>query len=231
MKPIRVLALLLLLPAAGRAYSTYGTYVPPEGLGPAPTPVAVVDATLPGTWSVSLGGGAALPLGALAQDNGAGGSAMAGVRYQLTPWWDLDLRGLYASMPYTTAGGGSPDPLSVGGPALKADLRVFSADQTTAWIGAGVGVFGVQATQHQIVDPGSYPVVYRTVAQGELGLGLLGAFGLSYAFAPQWSANLELLVLSVDTDGGTSNNLLAAVPCLYLRWSYLHWIPGQGDAR
>ncbi len=224
---------MLLLAAPAWGYDTYGAYVPPDQPQAAPartTGTAWVDTSQPGTWSVAGRVGADLPLGSLGQSNNAGGMGAADVRYQVTQSWDLALVGAYGIMPYKPALGPS-SPLELGGLALKADLTLFQDGQINGWVGVGLGLMGAQVTGHVVTDPGLYPVEYAPQEQGSLGLALVGALGLGYAIAPGLSAGLEVLFLSVDTMGGTSNNLLAAAPGLFVRWSFMHWIPGKGDAR
>ncbi|MGH7441697.1 MAG: hypothetical protein ACREKE_03370 [bacterium] len=215
---LSALVCVLVSTAPAWAYSTYGTYVPPESLR-APQALTPSVSTGPGSWSFALRAGAALPLGSQSKYNGAGGMGGADVLYQMTSQWDLDLLGLYAAMPYTAAGGGSSRPLAAEGLGLKADYQIFNSNQTTAWIGAGVGLMGQQSTQHNVISEG-FPVVYDQQPESSAGLSLLAALGAAYAFYPQWTVKLELLVLSLDAQGGTSNNLLAAIPDLSVEWTY-----------
>lgn len=198
---------------------------------PSPAPPAfqaqVVDATdvvslapFQPTWAFALRAGAALPLGKQAADNAAGGMTGLDVFFQATSKIDIDLLALYAEMPYTAAGGGSSSPLTESGPAVKLDFQVYKGDDSKAWVGAGVGYLDQQSTGHFLQQPVAYPITYVDVPQNNAGLALLGCAGMDYAFNPQWSLNLELLVLSLDAGGGTSNNVLAALPDLFVKWTY-----------
>lgn len=194
------------------AYPYLGTAAPDA---PAPGP----SYSTPQSWGFALRGGVALALGGQATDNSPGGLGGADVFYGLTQRNTLDLMGLYAELPYTSAGGGG-SPLTTSGIALKLDYEVYRDDPVSAWLGVGVGYMGSRSTQHTPHEPVVYPVTYDLSLQSSAGPALLGCGGVNYTFYPQWSVNVELLVMSFDASGGTSNNLLAALPNVYVKWMY-----------
>jgi hypothetical protein len=78
----------------------------------------------------------------------------------------------------------------------------------------------INSTNHVVADPGISPTTYNLVPQTSGGLVLLGCIGAGYTFVPQWSLNLEILVMSLDSMDGTSNNVLAALPDFSVKWMY-----------
>jgi hypothetical protein len=208
------------------AYSSAATYASPEPARQDAAPTS--DArTLSGAphildfkpaWGAALRGGLALPLEGQTAANSLGTMTGLDAFYHGTENSTLDLLGLYASMP--TIGEGTPSPLSSFGLAVKLDYDVYQDEQTSVWVGAGAGYMEIRTTDHIVADPGVSPTTYRSVPQSSGGLVLLGCVGAGYTFVPQWSLNLEILVTSLDSMDGTSNNLLAALPDFYVKWMY-----------
>jgi hypothetical protein len=212
---IGLLFLALAALAPGLAAGPYLVTTAPDAPAAAPSS----SSTFQPSWGFALRGGAALALGSQATDNSPGGMTGADVFYGLTQRNTLDLMGLYAELPYTSAGGGGA-PLTSEGIALKLDYEVYRDDPVSAWLGVGLGYMESNSTQHVPHQPVVYPVTYDLIPQSSAGPALLGCAGVNYAFYPQWTLNVELLVMSFDASGGTSNNLLAALPNVYVKWMY-----------
>jgi hypothetical protein len=211
---------------AAAAYPTAVAY-PTETTFPAPAPSPSGAASSPDvphlldfkpSWGVALRGGLALPLEGQTAANSLGSMAGLDVFYHGTEKSSLDLMGLYASMP--TRGAAQPSPLSAAGLAVKLDYEVYREDKTGVWVGAGVGYMGIESNNHVVRQPVTDPVTYNLVAQSSGGLVLLACAGAGYEVVPQWTLNLEILVMSLDSMDGTSNNVLAALPDLYVKWMY-----------
>ncbi len=183
-------------------------------------PVVDVGPTFTPRWGVILRGGSAISIGSQASYNVPGGLLGFDGVYQFSGRADLDLGFLYDSMPYSSAGGGAPNPLSTEGLALKVDYVVYQANSSRAWLGVGAGYMGFQATNHVLRVPVTSPPVFDTSPDNSAGLALLACAGLGYDFDANWSLNLEMDVESIDASGGTSNNLLAALPNLSVKWMH-----------
>ncbi|HTA16461.1 MAG TPA: hypothetical protein VK786_01790 [bacterium] len=163
-------------------------------------------------------GGLALPLEGQTAANALGTMTGLDALYHGSENNTIDLMALYASMP--TIGSAAPSPLSAFGLAVKLDYDVYQDGQTSVWVGAGVGYLEIESTEHVVANPGITPTTYRQVPQSSGGLALLGCVGAGYTVVPQWSLNLELLLLSMDSLDGTSNNVLAALPDFSVRWMF-----------
>jgi hypothetical protein len=209
--------------AATPVATPYPTPFPSQSNAEAPSDAGALSGTphildFKPAWGAGVRGGLALPLEGQTAANALGSMAGLDAYYQGSENNTIDLMALYAYLP--TIGSGVPSPLSGFGLAVKLDYDVYQDEQTSVWVGAGVGYMEIETTGHVVANPGITPTTYNQVPQSSGGLALLGCVGAGYAFVPQWSLNLEILVVSLDSLNGTSNNVLAALPDLSVKWLY-----------
>ncbi|HTB23214.1 MAG TPA: hypothetical protein VK914_10970 [bacterium] len=189
----------------------------PGEAGPGPDVAHILD--FQPSWGLGLRGGAALPIGGQTAADSLGSMEGLDFFYHATENSTIDVMGMYASM-HDTVGAAIASPVSTFGLTVKLDYEVYRQEKTSALVGLGVGYMDVQGTKHTVNQPISNPVTYSESPENNAGLTLLGCVGLGYDITPQWSLNLELVLMSLDTDNGTSNNILAALPDVYVKWMY-----------
>lgn len=209
--------------AASPVATPYPTPAPTQSDAAASSDAAALSGTphildFKPSWGAGVRGGLALPLEGQTAANSLGGMGGLDAYYRGSENNTIDLMALYATMP--TTGSSAPSPLSGFGLAVKLDYDVYQDEQTSVWVGAGVGYMEIETTDHVVANPGITPTTYNQVPQTSGGLALLGCVGGGYAIAPQWSLNLEILVVSLDSLNGTSNNVLAVLPDLSVKWIY-----------